>query len=405
MIVVEARGSGGEVMPEYQHLIVGGGMAADAAVRGIRERDATGSIGLVGAEPQAPYSRPPLSKALWKGEPVESIWRGTDALDVTLHLGRRIARLEPAAHRATDEQGVEYTFEKALLATGGTPRRLPGAGDGVVYFRTFADYERLRALAAPGRRIAVIGGGFIGSEVAAALALVGAAPVMIFPDAGITARAFGPELSRFVTEAYRSRGVEVLAGESVRGIAPQGDGALVTTGSGREISVAGVVAGLGIEPNVGLAEAAGLTCSDGILVDAQLRTTHPDVYAAGDVANVFSDALGRRVRVEHEDAALTMGKAAGRAMAGDLTPYTHLPFFYSDLFDMGYEAVGILDARLEMVADWKEPFREGVVYYLEQGRVRGVLLWNAWGQVDAARALISEPGPFRPEDLRGRIAA
>ena len=392
-------------MPQYRYLVVGGGMAADAAVRGIRERDPSGSIGLVGAEPEPPYNRPPLSKALWKGEPVESIWRGTDALDVTLHLGRNVARLEPSAHRATDDNGVEYTFEKALLATGGTPRRLPGAGDDVVYFRTFKDYERLRALASPGRRMAVIGGGFIGSEIAAALALVGAAPVMIFPDQGITQRAFGPELSRFVTDTYRARGVEVLAGDSVRQIAPQGDGFLVTTGSGRELSVAGVVAGLGIEPNVALAEAARLSCSNGILVDAQLRTTHPDVYAAGDVANVHSDALGRRVRVEHEDAALTMGGAAGRAMAGDPTPYTHLPFFYSDLFDMGYEAVGTLDSRLEMVPDWKEPFREGVLYYLENGHVRGVLLWNVWGQVDAARALIAEPGPFRAEDLRGRIAA
>jgi 3-phenylpropionate/trans-cinnamate dioxygenase ferredoxin reductase subunit len=391
-------------MPQYRYLIVGGGMAADAAVRGIRERDASGPIGLVGAEPQPPYSRPPLSKALWKGEPVESVWRGTDALDVTLHLGRSVTRLEPSAHRATDGHGGEYTFEKVLLATGGTPRRLPGAGDEVVYFRTFADYERLRALASPGRRIAVIGGGFIGSEVAAALALVGAAPVMIFPEQGITERAFGPELSRFVTDAYRSRGVELLAGDSVKTIAPQADGALVTTGSGRQLPVAAVVAGLGIEPNLALAEAAGLACANGILVDAQLRTTHPDVYSAGDVANVLSDALGRRMRVEHEDAALTMGRAAGRAMAGDPTPYTHLPFFYSDLFDMGYEAVGTLDARLEMVPDWKEPFREGVVYYLESGRVRGVLLWNVWGQVDGARALISEPGPFRAEDLRGRIA-
>jgi len=392
-------------MPHYRYLIVGGGMAADAAVRGIRERDASGSIGLVGAEPQPPYSRPPLSKALWKGESVASIWRGTDQLDVELQLGRTVVRLEPSSHRATDAHGVEYTFEKALLATGGSPRQLSGAGDDIVHFRTFADYERLRALAAPGRRIAVIGGGFIGSEIAAALALVGATPLMIFPEQGICERAFGSELSRFVSDAYRARGVEVLSGDSVRQIVAQADGALVTTGSGRQLPVAGVVAGLGIVPNVALAESAGLACSNGILVDAQLRTTHPEVYAAGDVASVFSGALGRQMRVEHEDAALAMGRAAGLAMAGDTTPYTHLPFFYSDLFDMGYEAVGTLDARLELVPDWKEPFREGVVYYLEAGRVRGVLLWNVWGRVDAARALIAEGGPLRAEDLRGRIAA
>jgi NADPH-dependent 2,4-dienoyl-CoA reductase/sulfur reductase-like enzyme len=392
-------------MPRYRYLIVGGGMAADAAVRGIRERDATGSIGLVGEEPHAPYARPPLSKGLWKGDAADTVWRGTDALDVKLHLGRRIVGLEPRAHRATDGQGAEYEFEKLLLATGGRPRRLPGGGDGVIYFRTLADYERLRALARPEQRVVVIGGGFIGSEIAAALATVGARPVMVFPEEGIAARPFGLELSAFVTAAYRARGVEVLAGDSVASIAAEPEHVRVATRSGREIEVAAVVAGLGIEPDVELASAAGLATGNGIVVDALLRTTHPDVYAAGDVANVFSPALGSRLRVEHEDAAVTMGRAAGRSMAGDQAPYTHLPFFYSDLFEMGYEAIGSLDARLQTVADWKEPFREGVVYYLQDARVRGVLLWNVWGQVDAARELIAQPGPIRAEDLRGRIAA
>jgi len=289
------------------------------------------------------------------------------------------------------------------LATGGTPRRLPEAPEGVIYFRTFADYERLRAMAQPEARIAVIGGGFIGAEVTAALSMVGARPVIIFPEQGITERVFGKELSRFVTDAYRTRGVEVLAGDTVRRLERKGNGWKLTTQTGREVEVAGVVAGLGIEPNLGLAGSAGIACGNGIEVDAQLRTSHPDVFAAGDVASVFSDALGRRVRVEHEDAALSMGKAAGRSMAGDRAPYAHLPFFYSDLFDMGYEAVGTLDARLTLVSDWKEPFREGVLYYLEGERVRGAMLWNVWGQVDAARELIAQPGPFRPEDLTGRI--
>ena len=122
----------------------------------------------------------------------------------------------------------------------------------------------------------------------------------------------------------------------------------------------------------------------------------PDIYAAGDVANFFSPALEKRLRVEHEDNANTMGREAGRAMAGKASPYHHLPFFYSDLFDLGYEAVGELDPRLETVADWKEPHREGVVYYLREARVRGVLLWNVWGQVEAARQLIAAPGPFEP---------
>ena len=132
---------------------------------------------------------------------------------------------------------------------------------------------------------------------------------------------------------------------------------------------------------------------------------HPDVYAAGDVANFYNPALDRRLRVEHEDNANTMGRRAGQAMAGRAVNYDHLPSFYSDLFELGYEAVGELDSRLETVADWKQPYQEGVVYYLREGRVRGVLLWNVWEQVDAARKLIAEPGPVRPESLRGRLPA
>ena len=163
------------------------------------------------------------------------------------------------------------------------------------------------------------------------------------------------------------------------------------------------LAGLGIELNVELAQQAGLTVNDGIVVDAELRTTRPDIYAADDVASFVNRALGTRTRVEHEDNANTMGDVAGQNMAGGGLSYDHLPFFYWDLFKLGYEAVGEVDARDETVADWKDPMKEGVVYYLEAGRVRGVLLWNTWEQVDAARALIAEPGPFRPADLKGRL--
>ena len=153
-----------------------------------------------------------------------------------------------------------------------------------------------------------------------------------------------------------------------------------------------IVAGLGIQPNVELAEQTGLHVENGIVVDDMLRTSAPDVFAAGDVANFYNPALGARLRVEHEDNANAMGAAAGRSMAGNGAPYTHLPFFYSDLFQLGYEAVGELDPRLDVESDWKERFREGVVYYLREGHVRGVLLWNTWGQVDNARALIGTAG-------------
>jgi NADPH-dependent 2,4-dienoyl-CoA reductase/sulfur reductase-like enzyme len=206
-----------------------------------------------------------------------------------------------------------------------------------------------------------------------------------------------------VTGYYRDKGVDVRSGEHVTGMARDGSRAIVQTKSGRDVVVDGVVAGIGIVPNTALASSAGLAVEDGIVVDEYLRTSRPDVFAAGDVARFHSRALGTTLRVEHEDNALTLGRAAGRAMAGDTSPYEHLPFFYSDLFELGYEAVGALDPRGEVMSDWKTPFREGVVYFLSGGRVRGVLLWNTWGQVDAARALIAEPGPFLPADLAGRL--
>jgi NADPH-dependent 2,4-dienoyl-CoA reductase/sulfur reductase-like enzyme len=395
-------------MRQYTYLIVGGGMTADAAVRGIRQVDAHGSIGLIGAEPDPPYNRPPLSKGLWRGKPLERIWRGTQDLGVELHLGRQVLALDPGQKQVTDDQGTVYGFDKLLLATGGTPRRLAFAGDEVIYFRSLADYRRLRTLAEQGGRVAVVGGGFIGSEIAAALAMNGQSVTMIFPESGIGARVFPADLSRFLADFYREKGVEVLAETSLTGLERRGERLAlkiegVTGADRRELLVDGGVAGIGIQPNLELARAAGLETGNGILVDEGLRAGHPDIYAAGDVAAFYSPDLGTRMRVEHEDNANTMGHMAGRAMAGEAVAYRHLPYFYSDLFDLGYEAVGELDARLETFVDWQEPYRKGVVYYLGEGRVRGVLLWSVWKQVEAARRLIAEPGPFRPADLKGRL--
>ncbi len=393
-------------MEHYNYLIVGGGMAADAAIQGIRELDADGAIGLIGAEPDPPYNRPPLTKGLWKGKPFDSIWRHTESCNVDFHLGHQAMTINVLRQEITDDKDEVYRYDKLLLATGGQPRRLPFDDDGqIIYFRTLADYRSLRALAEKHDRFAVIGGGFIGSEIAAALAMNGREVTLLFPGNGIGRKQFPPDLSQFLNEFYRQKGVEVLPNESVAGFEKRGKQFVLATARKLEIVADAIVAGIGIRPDTEFARQAGLTLGDGIVVDEFLLTSHSDIYAAGDVAEFYSPALGERLRVEHEDNANMMGKQAGRNMVGAAEPYTHLPYFYSDLFELGYEAVGDTDSRLETVADWEEPYHKGVVYYLQQGQVRGVLLWNVWGQVDAARELIAARETFEPEDLKGRLPA
>ena len=390
-------------MRHYKYLIIGGGMTAAAAVKGIREVDRTGSVGLISAESDPPYARPPLSKGLWKGERPSSIWLMPKRTRVKVHLDRVVTEINPAKRRILDDKGEVYSYSRLLLATGGRPRHLPFGHGQIIYYRTRSDYQRLRLLTKKGRTFAVIGAGFIGSEIAAALALNHKKVVMIFPGKDIGSRVFPKDLSRFVSGYYKKRGVQLLAGEEITEMEAHGGQSVLKLKKSRDIVVDGVVAGIGIEPNVELAKSMGLKINDGIVVDEFLRTSHPHIYAAGDVAAFHNPALGKRIRVEHEDNANTMGEVVGRNMAGKAESYRHLPFFYSDMFDLGYEAVGEIDSRLKTIADRTRPYKEGVIYYLKNGRVRGVLLWNVWNQVEAARHLISESGPFSGKNLKGRL--
>jgi 3-phenylpropionate/trans-cinnamate dioxygenase ferredoxin reductase component len=389
------------MMAEFRYLIVGAGMTGDAACRGIRDYDADGVICLVGEEPHPPYARPPLSKGLWQGKDEATVWRGTADLGVELVLGRRIVELDLAGRLARDDRGESYAYERLLLATGGRPRRLPGEDGEVVYYRTLDDFRRVRAAATEGARFVVVGGGFIGSEVAAALTWSGCAVTMVFPESGIGGRLFPAELADFVTGYYREKGVEVLPGELVEAV----EGRAVRLAGGRVLEGDGVVAGLGIVPTTDLAEAAQLVVDDGIAVDELGRVIgREDVFAAGDVARFPVRALGKSIRVEHEDHANSHGRAVGANMAGANVPYTNLPFFYSDLFELGYEAVGDVDARLETQTAWAEPNRKGVVCYVDgDRRPRGFLLWDVWGQVDSARALIEAGVPLDQAELEALI--
>lgn len=390
-------------MPHTPYLIIGGGMTGAAAAVGIRELDSDGAITILSAETAPPYDRPPLSKKLWDGKKtVEDILAPLPE-DAELRLGRRVVSVDPDRRTATDDLGAVYSYDRLLLATGGSPRRLPYGGDLVNYYRTVNDYMALRADVARGAKFVVIGGGFVGSEVAASLRKQGNEVTIIFPGAGIADRLFPPGMPEFINDYYRQHGIEVLNGESVTNIETTGEKAYVITESGQRLAADRVVAGIGITPSVELARAIGLAVENGIVVDEYLRSSRPEIYAAGDVAGYPDTALGTRRRVEHADAARAMGRAAGRNMAGAAELYNYLPMFYSDLFELGYEAVGDCDSRLDVVEDWREQYRHGAVYYLRDGRVVGVLLMDIWDRVDEARQLIVAGEAVDPSSLVGSI--
>jgi NADPH-dependent 2,4-dienoyl-CoA reductase/sulfur reductase-like enzyme len=316
-----------------------------------------------------------------------------------------VAQIDTDGHTVHDNQGATHRYKRLLLATGGTPKRLriPGGDlDGIVYFRSLSDYRRLRANATVGKSALVIGGGFIGSEIAAALRTNGLSVTMSFPSRWLVSRIFPEALGRSLTDHYRARGIAVLSEDGPQSIHRIGDGYLTGTRTGREIHSDLIVVGIGIAPNIALAEAAGLATADGVVVNEFLQTSNPDIYAAGDIAFFPEANLGPR-RIEHWDNAASQGKHAGRNMAGAQKPFTDMPFFFSDLFEFGYEAVGDLNSRYATFADWQEENKTGVIYYLDGGSLRGAMMCNLFGKVDAARELIQSGKHFTAADLRGAI--
>ena len=400
-------------MPEhdYTYIIIGGGLTGASAVEGIREMDRSGSVLLIGNEAHLPYHRPPLSKQLWLGKKkVGEIFihdrQFYEESNVTLSLGTEVAKIEPGKRTVRSADGKTYHFGKLLLATGGMPRRLtvPGGDlDGVCYYRSLDDYLRMRNDAGEGKSALVVGGGFIGSEIAAALVANKVTVTMIFPEPYLSNRVFPESVGVAMLNSYIGRGVTVFAGDRPQSFEKGGDFFVTATEKGRRIQSDLLIVGIGIVPSDALAKEAGLRTDSGIVVDEYLRSSHQDVYAAGDNAVFPYQALGRQMRVEHWDNALNQGKQAGRNMAGAGEAFTYMPYFFSDLFEFGYEAVGEVSTELETFADWQRENDTGVIYYLKDGKVRGVMMCNVWEKVEAARALIRKGEKVKPEELRGLI--
>jgi len=391
-------------MKKYSYIIIGGGMTAGSAISGIREIDKSGPILAISKENALPYNRPPLSKKLWTGGEEQNIYLDFDENNVDFQLNTQVLSINPELKRVVVSSGDVFSYEKLLLATGGSVKQLPfGRDDLIHYYRTIEDYHTLKSLTKQKRNFAVIGAGFIGSEIAAALAINGMQATLIEAGPGIGWKVFPEDLVQFLNDYYREKGVIILAGVNIESLERTEHCIEIKFEKSDALMVEAVIAGVGIMPNVELAQDCELAVQDGIQVNEILQTSEPSIFSAGDVANFYSPILDRRIRVEHADNAQTMGKTAGRNMADANDPYTYLPLFYSDMFDLGYEAVGILDSRLETFADWQEKYQKGVVYYLEDGRVVGVLLWNVWGKTDAAREVIGSKKTFSGDDLKGLI--
>ncbi len=381
------------------YVIVGASLAGAKAAETLREEGFDGTVVLIGEETERPYERPPLSKGYLLGKAAKSsIYVHEDAWyaarGINLLLGTAVTAIDRSGGRVELADGSAIGYDRLLLTTGASPRRLdvPG-GDlgGVRYLRTAGDSERLGAALADAGRVVIVGAGWIGLEVAAAAREQGCDVTVVEPEPGVLLRSLGPEVAGTFEELHRVHGVTFRFGEGVtelRGAAGRVTAAI--TSAGAELPADLVVVGIGAVPNTALASVAGLEVSNGIIVDAALRTSDPAIWAAGDVANAFNPLLGRRIRVEHWANALNGGPAAARSMLGQEVSYDRVPYFFSDQYELGMETCGLPEpGRYDQVVYRGD--REGlefIAFWLADGAVVAGMNVNVWDVTDDIQALI-----------------
>ena len=379
-------------------VIVGGGLTAAKAAEGLRDSGFDDRIVLVAGERHLPYERPPLSKGYLLGnEPLSNVfvhpaeWYVDHDVDVRLGITAQTIDLDAHTVSAGREQ---IAFDRLLIATGATARRLPavqGVEIPITYLRTIEDSERIHATLQQGRRIAVIGGGWIGLEVAAAARNAGCEVVVIEAMANPLVRVLGSELGEVFGDLHRSHGVDLRTNASVSSVDADSGQATVRLADGTAVAADLVVVGIGVTPNTSLADSAGLKVDNGIVVDELLRTSHPDVFGAGDVANAYHPTLGRHLRVEHWDNAIAQGRAAARNMLGVGEPYTRLPYFFTDQYDVGMEYVGNIgpEGYDEVVIRGDLQASVFTAFWLKGGSVLAGLHVNDWDAIEPIRAIVS----------------
>jgi 3-phenylpropionate/trans-cinnamate dioxygenase ferredoxin reductase component len=379
-------------------VIVGGSLAGAKAAETLRKEGFGGPVVLVGAEPETPYERPPLSKGYLLGTADRESPRVHPAdwypeNDVDLRTGVRATHLDPVAHRLTLDTGEELGYAKLLLATGASARRLPVPGadlDGVRYLRTFADSDQLLAdLSGGGKRVLIVGAGWIGLEVAAAARHHGNDVTIVEPQPTPLHAALGPDMGAVFARLHRQHGVDLFTDTTVREFrGTDGRVTSVVTDGHAGLDADLVVVGIGATPNIELAAAAGLEVDNGVVTDHALRTSAADVFAAGDVASSFHPLYGRYVRVEHWANALNGGPAAARSMLGQDVVYDRVPYFFTDQYDLGMEYSGLGGPGDTVVTRGNPDDGAFIAFWLENGRVTAGMNVNVWDVTDPIQELI-----------------
>ncbi|MFL5838208.1 MAG: NAD(P)/FAD-dependent oxidoreductase [Solirubrobacteraceae bacterium] len=377
-------------------VIVGASLAGAKAAETLREEGFDGRVVLIGAEPDRPYERPPLTKDYLRSEsPREKAYVHPEPFyrehDIELITGAPVSALDPGRSQVRLEDGREFGYDRLLLTTGAEPRRLqiPGADlDSIHYLRTLKDCDALRGRLEAGGKVVVVGAGWIGAEFAASARQLGAEVTIIGAASVPLGRVLGAEIGAVYRDLHRDHGVELLLGTGVEAF--EGDGSLrrVRTSDGRRIDCDFAVVGIGVVPRVELAEAAGLRIDNGIVVDQGLATSAPGIYGGGDVANAWHPFYERRVRVEHWANALNQGPAAARAMLGLDVVYDRIPYFFSDQYDVGMEYSGFATEWDEVVFRGDPAEREFVAFWLREGRVVAGMNVNVWDVNEHVQALI-----------------
>lgn len=392
-----------ESVTHYDYLLVGGGMAAGFAARGIREVDEQGSIGVITTDMDEPYTRPALSKKLWTDDSFTEDkvpLKTKEKTGADIFLKKTVTVIDKDSKRVKTADGRQFSYNKLLLSTGGEPKRLEGPDDErVLAFRSFEDYRLLRKLSGNQRHVIVVGGSYIGTELAANLALNDTRVTFIYPQEKLSGNRFVDELAQEYEKRYRQNGITLMNRSRAASYDVKGKDIVVTLESGETVTGDGLVLGIGVEPRLELAEEAGLTIDNGVMADEFLTASDPDIFAAGDIVSYPDPILGRN-RIEHVDHARKSGKTAGKNMAGAGEAYNYTPYFYSDVFDLSWQAIGKLDPELDYYIDKVDGGK--VIYYLEDEKPVGIITWNIEADMDDVRAVLKNP-PASKDALKGLI--